>query len=95
MTPNDDALLAFFRGLANENRQKILFSVFIDKQPHTVGEVAERIGLAQSTTSMHLTQMKQAGILSSEKINKEVFYRVNKNRIAEYLNLVQNWLSCS
>lgn len=91
---NDDALLDFFRGLANENRQNILFSIFTDKNEHTVGEIAEKMGLAQSTTSAHLSQLKRVGALTSEKRNKEVFYKVNKNRIAEFLKVVEHWLNC-
>lgn len=87
-------LLEFFQGFANGNRQKILFLVFTDKKAHTVGEVASRVGLAQSTTSAHLNQMKRAGILVSEKQNKEVYYSVNKSRISDFLKIIENWLSC-
>ena len=90
----DTALLQFFCGLANENRQKILFSIFIDKQEHTVGEIAQRMGLAPSTTSTHLTQLKRAGILTSEKRNKEVYYSVNKASLQTFLQQVQTWLTC-
>ncbi len=93
-TPNQDELLDFFRGLANENRQKIIFAIFVDKDEHTVGEIASALGLAPSTTSTHLAQLKRAGILVSEKRNKEVYYKINKERIELFVEYIGNWLTC-
>ncbi len=83
-----------FRALANENRQEILFRVFSDKKDHTVGEIAERIGLAQSTTSEHLSILRRSGLLQSQKVEREVRYRVNKNTVEQVLGHLQHWLTC-
>lgn len=90
---NED-FLQFCKGLANANRQHILFSVFVDKQEHTVGEIAEKVGIANSTASEHLAILKSAGVLVSEKRDREVYYRVNKERIREYVTLIETWLTC-
>lgn len=87
-------LLEVFRALANENRQEILFQVFSDKQDHTVGEIAKRVGLAQSTTSEHLSTLRRAGLLQSEKVDREVRYRVNKQTVNQVLAQLQDWLTC-
>lgn len=87
-------MLEVFRALANENRQEILFVVFSDKNYHTVGETAERIGLAQSTTSEHLSILRKAGLLDAEKVDREVRYRVNKKTVTQVLSQLQNWLTC-
>ena len=89
-----DNLLDIFKALANANRQEILFKVFSDKQPHSVTEVADRIGLATSTTSEHLSALKRAGLLRSEKIDKQVLYTVNKATVERVLVVLQNWLTC-
>ena len=86
--------LNVFRALANENRQQILFGIFCDKQQHSVGEVAERSGLAQSTASEHLSILRSAGILQSEKVDRQVFYRVNKETVEQVLSELQTWLNC-
>lgn len=93
-TTAPEELLSFCKGMANENRQRMLFGVFIDKQPHTVGEVAERVGLAPSTTSEHLAVLKRAGILCAEKRDREVFYSVDKKNVKGVLDLIRNWLTC-
>ena len=90
---NED-FLQFCKGLANANRQHILFAVFVDKQEHTVGEIAEKVGIANSTASEHLTILKNAGVLVSEKRDREVYYRVNKEMIREYVTLIETWLTC-
>ena len=90
---NED-FLQFCKGLANSNRQQILFSVFTDKQEHTVSEVADKVGIAQSTASEHLSLLKRAGVLVSEKREREVYYVVNKDKIRQFVNLIEDWLTC-
>lgn len=86
--------LQFCKGLANNNRQQILFSVFTDKQEHTVSEVANNVGIAQSTASEHLSLLKRAGVLVSEKRDREVYYMVNKDKIRQFVDLIEEWLTC-
>ena len=76
----------FFYGLASENRQKIFFQVFLDGQEHTVGDVVQQTELGQSTVSEHLAILKRAGMLTSRKEGKEVYYRPNRERILAYLS---------
>jgi DNA-binding transcriptional ArsR family regulator len=93
-TEMNENFLQFCKGLANANRQHILFSVFVDKQEHTVGEIAHKVGIANSTASEHLTILKNAGVLVSEKRDREVYYQVNKDVIREYVTLIETWLTC-
>jgi ArsR family transcriptional regulator, arsenate/arsenite/antimonite-responsive transcriptional repressor len=74
------ALQEFLHGLASETRQRILFQVFLDGQEHTVGQVAQQTGLGQSTASEHLASLKRAGLLTSRREGKEVYYRPDKDR---------------
>lgn len=87
-------LAGFFRSLANEKRFQILFTVFADKQEHTVGEIADALGMAVSTISEHLALLKQAGVLTSEKRMKQVFYRVDERNMQTVINSIQQWLDC-
>jgi DNA-binding transcriptional ArsR family regulator len=87
-------LLNTFKALANENRQKILFEVLSDKEIHSVKSISDRMNLAMSTTSEHLSIMKRAGLVVSEKKDKEVFYSIKKETFEDILSYLKNWLDC-
>ena len=88
-------LIDFFKALASEKRQEILIEIFLDGEAHTVTEVAERSNIALSTASTHLSILKRAKILVSEKIGKDVYYRGNREYMAEvFRSLVQKFSCC-
>ncbi len=82
----------FLQALANENRQRIML-LFSEQPVLTVGAVAERTQLGMSTASEHLKQLKEAGLLSSEKIGKEVEYRANVEQIQTILSTLSKYLN--
>lgn len=84
----------FFKALGNEKRQEILLNVFADNGEHNISEVSERVNIAQSTASEHLALLKRAGILVSQKVEKEVFYKLNRPGIIATLDEVKSFLSC-
>ncbi|HMV78376.1 MAG TPA: metalloregulator ArsR/SmtB family transcription factor [Leptospiraceae bacterium] len=84
----------FFKALGNDKRQEILLNVFSDFKEHNIGEVAKKAGIAQSTASEHLSFLKRAGILTSEKVEKEVFYRVDRESVLSALDEIRTVLSC-
>ncbi|MXQ54983.1 metalloregulator ArsR/SmtB family transcription factor [Shimazuella sp. KC615] len=59
--------------------------LFLEKGEITVNEVAERIGIGQSTASEQLAILKRAGILLSRKKGKEVYYFPNKSNVMKLL----------
>jgi DNA-binding transcriptional ArsR family regulator len=84
----------FLKALGNEKRQEILLNIFADEQEHNIGEVASRAGIAQSTASEHCSLLKRAGILGSRKVEKEVFYRVDRQKIIAIIDEVRSMLNC-
>lgn len=51
--------------------------LFLKENPGAkVYDVVEEFNLTQPTISYHLNEMKNLGLLTSEKIGKEVHYRV-------------------
>ena len=70
----------FFKALGNEKRQEIILNVFIDNGEHNISEVVERVKIAQSTASEHLSLLKRAGVLVSKKVEKEVYYKLDRER---------------
>jgi DNA-binding transcriptional ArsR family regulator len=84
----------FLKAFGNAKRQEIFLSVFADGQEHNISEVAERVNIAQSTASEHLSILKRAGILVSRKVEKEVFYRLNRRGVMTMLDEIRSHLSC-
>jgi ArsR family transcriptional regulator len=42
-----------------------------------VATIVEHVGLTQPTVSYHLNEMKNAGILESERDGKEIYYKIS------------------
>jgi ArsR family transcriptional regulator len=84
-------LFEFIKSIASESRIKILL-LFSDGQERTVNQVTEAVGLGQSTTSEHLTLMKNAGLLIAAKHGKEVYYQPDRDRILQHLESLSNFL---
>ncbi len=87
-------ILDIMKALSNENRQKILFEILADKKKYNVKDIAKKMNLATSTTSEHLMVMKRAKIVSAVKLDKEVYYEVNKDTFLQLIKFIENWLSC-
>jgi ArsR family transcriptional regulator len=62
------------KALAHETR--LLAVCFIGDGERTVQELEGFLGTTQSNVSQHLAKLKAAGVLSSRKDGKLVFYRV-------------------
>ncbi len=84
----------FLKAFGNEKRQEIFLSIFADGKEHNITEVSERVGIAQSTASEHLAILKRAGILVSRKVEKEVFYRIDRRGIVAKIEEIKSFLTC-
>lgn len=87
-------LTDFFKSMGNEKRQEILLSVFADGKEHNITEVAERVHIAQSTASEHLALLKRAGVLNSRKVEKEVFYKLDRKSLVSIIDEIKSVLNC-
>ena len=90
-TPIPEELLDFIKAIASESRIKILL-LFIDGRAWTVNQIAETVGLGQSTTSEHLALMKRSGLLISKREGKEVYYQPDRSQILHYLDALSDLL---
>ncbi len=88
------SLTDFLKALGNTKRQEILLNIFGDEQEHNITEVSARAEIAQSTASEHLSLLKRAGILESRKMEKEVFYHLDRKEIIAKIDEIKNMLSC-
>lgn len=71
-----------FTALGDEHRQRILL-LFEKGERLNVGQIAEVSTLARSTVSHHLKMLREANVLESEKIGKEVWFWVNRAFLEE------------
>ena len=77
------------RALNHKLRQQILTLVETEKKI-TVTEIYVRMRLEQSVASQHLAILRRAGIVSTQRDGKFIFYTVNYKRIEEITSLVDD-----
>ena len=79
-----------FTALGDEHRQRILLT-FEPGERLNVGQIVEVSTLSRSAVSHHLKLLKDAGVLDSEKVGKEVYYWVDKRFVVESLQAVLDY----
>ena len=77
------------RALNHKLRQQILTLVETEKKI-TVTEIYVRMRLEQSVASQHLAILRRAGIVSTQRDGKFIYYTVNYKRIDEITKLVDD-----
>lgn len=82
----------FLKALASETRQRLML-LFAGGAELTVGEVAERAGIGQSTASEQLALLRRGGLLRAEREGKRVCYRADRDAIADQLGRLQAYLA--
>ena len=78
-----------FTALGDEHRQRILL-LFDRGERLNVGQIAEVSTLTRSTVSHHLKILREARVLESEKIGKEVWFWINLGFLEEtFSNVIE------
>ena len=80
-----------FTALGDEHRQRILLT-FEKGERLNVGQIVAVSTLSRSAVSHHLRLLREAGVLSSEKVGKEVFFWVNREFLEESLEAVLHFI---
>ncbi len=81
----------FLKALASPARQRIML-LFSQGAELSVGDVAERAGIGQSTASEQLTLLRRAGILTSRREGKIVLYRGDRDGVLRVLDDLRAYL---
>lgn len=81
----------FLKIIAEENRLKILCILLHGER--CVCEIWQYLKLPQNLTSHHLKILKNFGLITSRKDGLNVFYAINKERLASAKNGVDQFLS--
>jgi ArsR family transcriptional regulator, arsenate/arsenite/antimonite-responsive transcriptional repressor len=80
-----------FVALGDEHRQRILLT-FETGEHLNVGQIVEVSTLSRSAVSHHLKILREAGVLDSEKIGKEVYFWLNKKAVREALQATLDYV---
>ena len=82
---------SLFVALGDEQRQRLLLA--FDKDEHiNILQIVANSKLGRTAVTHHLKLLHHSGVLSSEKIGKEVFFWVNKTHIMAEIQSVLNYL---
>lgn len=76
------------KALAHPSRVYIVQK--LGEKPYCVCELSEMIGADMSTVSKHLSLLKEAGVVTSEKSKQTVYYRLAAPCVIEFLSCLEN-----
>jgi ArsR family transcriptional regulator len=76
----------FCRALADDTRQRIL-QLLLEGEL-CVGDIVQAFPMSQPTISHHLSVLKQAGLVTSRKDGKQVYYAVNHDTVVSCCGLL-------
>lgn len=80
-----------FTAMGDAHRQRILLT-FGQGERLNVGQIADVSTLSRSAVSHHLKIMREAGVLGSEKVGKEVFFWIERAALLAALAAVSDYL---
>src|SRR5256884_9983272 len=73
-----DLVAKYFRGLGDQTRVRIL-ELLRDEGELSVGELVERLGLAQPKVSNHLACLRWCGFIEARREHRTVYNRIPAN----------------
>lgn len=79
MRENATKVESLLKMLANQNRLLILCSLL--QEPKSVSQLNDAIALSQSALSQHLAKLRHLGLVSTEKIGQQVFYKIDSDEV--------------
>jgi DNA-binding transcriptional ArsR family regulator len=83
----------FLKALAGETRQQILTLFACSPEERTVNQIAEELGIGQSTASENLTALRRTGVLTARRSGKTVFYRPDRARALFLVDQLRAYLT--
>ncbi len=75
-----------FKALADETRIRLL--VRLQQSPANVNTLSEELGVAQASTSKHLSVLRQVGLVESDRQGTSIVYRLSDDSIEELCRVV-------
>jgi DNA-binding transcriptional ArsR family regulator len=85
--PTEDELLAkYFRVLADRSRLRIL-NALAAAEELSVGDLVERLGIAQPSVSNHLACLRWCGFVAARREHRTVYNRISDPRVIGLIEL--------
>lgn len=81
----------FLRAVSSSTRQRIML-LFARGEELAVGEVADRVGIGQSTASQQLAALRRGKVVLARREGKTVYYRADRGGMAAALADLQRYL---
>jgi len=85
-------LVEVFKALSDESRQRVLLELE-EAGELRVGQLVERLGVAQPTMSHHLSVLRNAGLVNGRREGQSIYYSVNRDWLtgccSDYLDRFQ------
>ena len=81
------------KALAHPARLKLV-DLLAEHEEVCVCDLTEEIGMDMSTVSRHLTQLKNAGIVESDKRGQMVFYRLRVKCLKSLFSCIESVVKC-
>ena len=82
-----------FKALADPTRRDILR--LLRDGPRTSGEIAEHFPTAWATVSRHLGQLRDAGLIISERQGQQIVYELNTTVFDDLIEHLLEWVKPS
>lgn len=76
------------RAINHKLRQRII-GLLEDQQQMTVTDIYIKLRLEQSVASQHLAILRRAGVVTTERSGKYIYYSLDKERLAQISKLVE------
>ena len=80
---------ALLNGLASPGRLKIIH--FLTQAPHSVEQLAQKLGQSIANTSMHLKKMQRENILKTENLGQKRIYSLAQVEMKEFWEQIQQF----
>ena len=80
-----------FVALGDEHRQRILLA-FEPGERLNIGQIVAASVLSRTAVTHHLKVLQHGGVLQSEKVGKEVYFRLDKDTMIDGLQCVLDYI---
>lgn len=87
-----DLVAKHFRGLGDPIRLRILELLRVEGEL-TVGQIVERLGIAQPKVSNHLACLRWCGFIEARREHRTVFNKISDKRVVRMLDLARALLA--
>ncbi len=69
----------FFKAFGDPSRLRII--AMLAEKDMSVNEIVSELDLSQPAVSRHLSVLREAGIVSDNRVGQQVIYKLNKNTV--------------